>query len=78
MDYFSRLGNAIYMLRLIAEGAYSLFETDTPRLLRLASENSVPEATAAYETIGAALTEMLTRIRTMQQEYVQEALRDRA
>ncbi len=74
-DYFDQAGDMLFTLRLIAEGMAELFDADTRKLLTLAMEHDAIEAYVALDTIGAALTELRTRIRSLQLLQTQEALR---
>ncbi len=76
MDYFNKVGDMLYTLRLISEGACDLFETDAQPLFRLALQHEKYEATIAFDTIGAALTDMRVKIRALQLEHTQEAVKD--
>ncbi len=78
MDYFNKVGDMLYTLRLISEGACDIFETDAQPLFRLGLDSGKHEATIAFDTIGAALTDMRVKIRAMQLEHTKEATKDRA
>ena len=74
-DYLSYEGEVLANMRLLIEGATELFETDAQPLYRLAIEGNQPEASVALDTIGTALTDLRTHIRTLQSEHIQEVVR---
>ena len=74
-DYLSYEGEVLANMRLLIEGAANLFENDAQPLCRLAIDNNQPEASVALDTIGTALTDLRTHIRTLQSEHIQEAVR---
>ncbi len=78
MDFYSRMGERLNTLRLIAEGACELFVNDAQGLYRIAVQNEKMEAGIAFDTIGAALIDLRIGIRDLQMENTQEALRDKA
>lgn len=75
MDYLDREGEHLAAMRLTIEGAADLFETDAQPLFRLAIQNDALTACVAFDTIGTALSDLRTRIRTLQQEHMEEAAR---
>ncbi len=74
MDYFSSIGDGLFMLRLLIEGACDVYETEAAMLFRLGIREEQLTATVAFDTIGAALSEMRIRIREMQLEHTKEAM----
>lgn len=74
-DFFWELGNLLAVMRLLVEGAVDLFENDAQPLARLAIDNNENEASVALDTIGTALTDLRTHIRTLQSEHIQEVVR---
>ena len=74
-DYLSYEGEVLANMRLLIEGAANLFEKDAQPLCRLAIEGNQPEASVALDTIGTALTDLRTHIRTLQSEHIQEVFR---
>lgn len=74
-DYLSYEGEVLANMRLLIEGAANLFENDAQPLCRLAIESNQPEASVALDTIGTALTDLRTHIRTLQSEHLQEVVR---
>lgn len=74
-DFLWELGNLLAVMRLLVEGAVDLFENDAQPLCRLAIDNNENEASVALDTIGTALTDLRTHIRTLQSEHIQEVVR---
>ncbi len=74
-DYLSYEGEVLANMRLLIEGAAELFENDAQPLCRLVIEGNQPEASVALDTIGTALTDLRTHIRTLQSEHIQEVVR---
>lgn len=74
-DYLSYEGEVLANMRLLIEGAANLFENDAQPLARLAIDNNENEASVALDTIGTALTDLRTHIRTLQSEHIQEVVR---
>lgn len=74
-DYLSYEGEVLANMRLLIEGAVDLFENDAQPLARLAIDNNENEASVALDTIGTALTDLRTHIRTLQSEHIQEVVR---
>ena len=73
--YFWNVGNDIADIRLLAEGALSLYEGDAEPLHRLGMKNSEEVAASAFDTIGTALYDLRERIAAMQQSHLQETIR---
>lgn len=74
-DFLWELGNLLAVMRLLVEGAVDLFENDAQPLCKLAIDNNENEASVALDTIGTALTDLRTHIRTLQSEHIQEVVR---
>lgn len=74
-DYLWKEGHLLANMRLLIEGAANLFENDAQPLARLAIDNNENEASIALDTIGTALTDLRTHIRTLQSEHMQEVVR---
>ena len=74
-DFLWELGNLLAVMRLLVEGAVDLFENDAQPLARLAIDHNENEASVALDTIGTALTDLRTHIRTLQSEHIQEVVR---
>ena len=74
-DYLSYEGKVLADMRLLIEGAMEVFNSDAQPLSRLAIDGNQPEASVALDTIGTALTDLRTHIRTLQSEHIQEVIR---
>ena len=72
--YFWNVGNDIADIRLLAEGAFALFEGDAEPLHRLGMKNNEEVAASAFDTIGTALYDLRERIAEMQTMHLQETL----
>lgn len=73
--YLWNTGNALSDIRLIIEGAVTLFEEDASNLHKIAMDSKELIAAAAFDTIGTALYDLRTRIRKMQEEHTIEVVR---
>ena len=62
-------------MRLMAEGAITLFEDDAQPLCRLARDANDNTALSALNDIGAALYTLRTHIRQLQEAHHKELLR---
>ena len=65
-DFMWIAGNAFSEMRLMVEGAITLFEDDAGVLCRLAREAQKNEAQLALNDIGTALYAFRNHIRTLQ------------
>lgn len=74
-SYLWNTGNSITDLRLIVEGAVTLFEEDASSIGKHMMDAGELIAAAAFDTIGAALYSMRTHIREMQEAHTQEVVR---
>ncbi len=74
-DYLSYEGEILADMRLLIEGAMEVFNSEAQPLSRLALDNNENEASVALDTIGTALTDLRTHIRTLQSEHIQEVVR---
>lgn len=74
-DYLWKEGHLLTNMRLLIEGAVEIFNNDAQPLARLAIDNNENEASIALDTIGTALTDLRTHIRTLQSEHMQEVVR---
>ena len=74
-SYLWNTGNSITDLRLIVEGAVTLFEEDASSIGKHMMDAGELFAAAAFDTIGAALYSMRTHIREMQEAHTQEVVR---
>lgn len=72
--YFWNVGNDIADIRLLAEGALALYESDAEPLHRLGMNNNEEVAASAFDTIGTALYDLRQRIAEMQQNHLQETM----
>ncbi|MEE1200993.1 MAG: hypothetical protein U0L09_10110 [Christensenellales bacterium] len=73
--YFWNVGNDIADIRLLAEGALALYESDAEPLHRLGMKNNEEVASSAFDTIGTALYDLRERIANMQEGHLQETIR---
>ncbi len=74
-DYLNNEALFLQSMRVLVEGAAKLYENDTQPLYRLGQENGENEAIAAFDALGAALTELRQSVMEMQQTHMQESLR---
>ena len=65
-DYVWNTGNAFEIMRLLVEGAITLYEEDALSLQSLARDNQQPEAATAFDTIGTALYNLREHLRKLQ------------
>ena len=65
-------GNLLTEMRLIVEGAVNIYETDAAPLTGLAMRNNMPMVSNAFNTIGAALYDLLKYIRELQEAHMRE------
>ena len=73
--YLWNTGNNLSDIRLIIEGAVTLFEEDASSINKHMLNAGELIAAAAFDTIGAALYSLRTYIRNMQEEHMQEVVR---
>ena len=73
--YLWNTGNEIAEIRLIVEGAVTLYEEDVSNLHKMAMDAGNLIAAAGFDTIGEALYELRTHIREMQEAHTQEVVR---
>lgn len=73
-EFLDAIANLIAEMRLMVEGAVSLYENDALPLNRLAMD-AEPNAYAAFDSIGIALTELRENIRKLQKLHMEEAAR---
>ena len=76
--YFWNVGNDIADIRLLAEGALALYESDAEPLHRLGMKHNEEVAASAFDTIGTALYDLRQRIEEMQQNHLSETIRQSA
>lgn len=75
-DYMDIASDLLSELRLVVEGAVTLFEDDACPLTRLAKQAGAEEALGALNDIGAALYLMRRHIRRLQVEHYKATTRD--
>ena len=63
-------GNAFADMRLLVEGAITLYEDDAESICSLTLDQTDKNAAIAYDTIGAALYGLRENFRDMQMEYM--------
>ena len=73
--YLWNTGNEIAEIRLIVEGAVTLYEEDASQLHKMAMDSGELIAAAGFDTIGEALYELRTHIRNMQEAHTKEVIR---
>ena len=76
--YFWNVGNDIADIRLLAEGALALYEGDASPLHPLGMRNNEEIAASAFDTIGTALYDLRKRISEMQQQHLNETIKQNA
>ena len=74
-DFMWIAGNAFSEMRLMVEGAITLFEDDAGVLCRLARDAEKHEALSAMNDIGTALYEFRRHVKQLQEAHRKEALR---
>ena len=75
-SYLWNTGNEIAEIRLIIEGAVTLYEEDASGINKMMMDAGNLIAAAGFDTIGEALYELRTHIREMQEAHTQEVVRD--
>lgn len=74
-DFLWIAGNAFSEMRLMVEGAITIFEDDTSDLLRLARDTEQYEALNAINDIGTALYEFRRHVKLLQGAHRKEEFR---
>ena len=74
-SYLWNTGNEIAEIRLIIEGAVTLYEEDASGINKMMMDAGNLIAAAGFDTIGEALYELRTHIREMQEAHTQEVVR---
>lgn len=74
-DFLWIAGNAFREMRLMVEGAITIFEDDTSDLLRLARDTEQYEALNAINDIGTALYEFRRHVKLLQGAHRKEEFR---
>ena len=75
-DFMWVAGNAFSEMRLLVEGAITLFEDDAGCLCRLARDAGEHEANRALNDIGTALYAFRTHIKSLQEAHHKDALQE--
>ena len=73
--YLWNVGGKISEIRLIVEGAVTLYEEDASGINKMMMNAGELIAAAGFDTIGEALYELRTHIREMQEAHTQEVVR---
>lgn len=74
-SYLWNTGNEIAEIRLIVEGAVTLYEEDASGINKMMTDAGNLIAAAGFDTIGEALYELRTHIRNMQEAHTKEVVR---
>ena len=74
-SYLWNVGGKISEIRLIVEGAVTLYEEDAGGINKMMMDAGNLIAAAGIDTIGEALYELRTHIREMQEAHTQEVVR---
>ena len=74
-EFLWEIGDSLSTMRLIIEGAVSLFENDAMPLTRLAHKNQERMAAEALDTIGEGLYSLRDIIRQLQEARIEEVQR---
>lgn len=75
LDFMDVAADLLSEMRLLVEGAISLYEDDTTVLITPAAKAEQPEAHIALSDIGGALYELRRHIKRLQIECYNEAYR---
>ena len=73
-NYLDLSGDLLSEMRLLVEGAITLFVDDTTALMRLARDHNEQEALSALNDIGGALYIMRRHIKRLQAEQQKAAM----
>ena len=74
-SYLWNVGGKISEIRLIVEGAVTLYEEDASGINKMMMDAGELIAAAGFDTIGEALYELRTHIRNMQEAHTKEVVR---
>ena len=74
-DFMTFASDTFSEMRLLAEGAITLFEDETSPLFRLAREANEHAAMTAFNDIGTALYTFRTHVRQLQEAHHKETQR---
>lgn len=66
MDYVSHTADIFSGMRLIVEGAITLYETDAVPIMVLTQEAGEQEAQSAFDTIGHALYHLREQVKELE------------
>ena len=75
LDFMDSIGDRLSDMRLLVDGAITLYEGDTAALIVLAAREEKPEPHIALSDIGGALYELRRHIRQLQLECYAEVRR---
>ena len=71
-DYVWNTGNAFEIMRLLVEGAVTLYDDEASPLFRLGQHHSQQKAASAFSIIGTALYELRMHIINLQKLHAKE------
>ena len=74
-DYVWNTGNTFDIMRLLVEGAVTLYDDEASPLFRLGRLNGQAKAASAFEAIGTALFELRMHIMNLQEMHGKEVER---
>ena len=73
-DYMDIAGDALSDMRVLVEGAISLFEDHTTSLGKLATDAGLIDAKTALNDVGGALYSLREHIRRLQSAHMQHVV----
>ncbi len=76
MDFMDIAGDRLSEMRLLVEGAITLFEDEASILFRLARDAGDEDARCAFNDIGSALYCLRSHIIHLQSAHYKEAMRN--
>ena len=74
-DYVWNTSNTFDIMRLLVEGAVTLYDDEASALFRLGRQHGQEKAASAFEAIGAALFELRMYIMNLQELHGKEVER---